>query len=38
MVKHPRKFVIDSANLDEYKTLGLVYKSIMRIMEKKEIK
>ena len=38
MVKHPRKIVIDSANLDEYKTLGLIYKSIIRIMEKKEIK
>jgi thymidylate kinase len=33
MVTHSRKIVIDTTSLDEYRTLRLVYKSIMRIVE-----
>jgi thymidylate kinase len=33
MVRHSRKIVIDTTSLDEYRTLGLVYKSITRIVE-----
>ena len=36
IVKHPRKIVLDTTNLDEYKTLEFVYKLVMRIMEEKE--
>jgi thymidylate kinase len=33
MIRHSRKIVIDTTSLDEYRTLGLVYKSITRIAE-----
>ena len=33
IVRHSRKIVIDTTSLDEYRTLGLVYKSITRIVE-----
>jgi len=38
MVRHPRKIIVDTSDMNESQTLKFVYKLIMEIIEKKEMK